>query len=147
MGTLVGDVGSATLGPFTGFADQWFHVRVNETRGLCQATSFTVNLQAPAGIAYQLTIYASNTATTCPPVPPQYGQVNNGPGGLNQWTLFLCPTQCFDPFFGWYDCANGDDNFDAWILVRWMSGSACGSWSLTASGNTAPYVCGSSQCP
>jgi hypothetical protein len=100
----------------TGNTSKWFKARVSECSDCLADVYGWVSLGVPAGTDYDLCIYTScGTLLGC--------AAEGGVGGNESTGLYKT-----DGGLG------GDDSFDYWIEVKYMSGDSCDSWTLSVIG-------------
>ncbi|MHC4695836.1 MAG: hypothetical protein ACYTFA_03725 [Planctomycetota bacterium] len=118
LGQLCGDEGSDDVSR-TGYGERWDKVRVEECSQWDSDLSFTVQLDSPVGMNYDLFLYS--------PCGSLVGQSENGPG------------QTDVIWYHWADRPfSEDDSRSVFIEIRYISGDSCAAWSLTACGNCVP---------
>ncbi len=124
LGSLCGDltcgvfcnISTTVTGPVTGgVRTTWFRVRMTECSLICPGgMQHTVRLQSPAGANYDLFIYSACGGGIL-------GSSTSGAGAQDAFDLNRNRTL-------------GDDSFDYWVEVRYISGASCSPWTLSIDG-------------
>jgi hypothetical protein len=119
ISAIDGDTGSDKRS-VSGSSSKWFKLYVHEGSNLINGMSFTVTLQSPPGMDYDLYVYQ---------------------GDASMPNCFATPTHALgDPetfMDSWSDSFGSDDSRWYILEVRYISGMDCTSkWTLTVSGNT-----------
>ncbi len=103
---------------YTGTASAWFRSRVREQSACLSASvEHQVRLVVPAGVNYDLYVYR--------PCNTLAGSSTNAAGV----TDIVIPSNVD---------SSGDDGFDYWVEVRYVSGASCTPWSLQLYGHDCP---------
>lgn len=122
LGTRSGDTGSESVSQM-GTGEAWLRVTLTEDSATLIDVTGHISLASPSGTNYDLFVYCDacggpNFASSALPGPGAHTDTVNALG-VDEF-----------PFGG------SDDQLDLVIEVRYASGSACGTWTLTVQGNT-----------
>ena len=125
LGTVSGDLGSATLNASEG-DERWYRVTISENDfGSSAYLSATIALDSPANMDFDLYVYCESC------VGGLAGQSNKGSGLLD--TVGVRRND-----------GASDESFDVLIEVRYFGASVCSNWSLSVTSDTAVAV---ESCP
>lgn len=118
-GAFCASTASAFLGPT--FADRrtrWFKARANECSTGCNSGSMeqTIQLFVPAGVNYDVFVYSACGGALL-------GQSTNAAGTAETILINVPKT-------------SGNDSFDYFIEIRWISGQSCGNYGLQILGRS-----------
>jgi hypothetical protein len=100
----------STLKVKTGNTSRWFKARASECSDCLTDLHHRVTISSPAGIVYNVCLYR--------------------PCG----SLIGCTASSMEITAG--DSWGGDNSFDYYIEVKYISGSSCSNWSLTVEGTS-----------
>lgn len=118
-GAFCASTANAVLGPvFNDRRTRWFKARANECSSGCNVGSMdqTIQVFVPPGVNYDVFVYSSCGGTLL-------GQSTNGTG-VAETILISVPKTA------------GNDSFDYWIEIRWVSGQSCNTYTLQILGRS-----------
>lgn len=124
LGTVSGDVGMTSTTAFSGSGEAVLSFNSTEDSNFPNPLSFTVTLTNPPGVQYDLFVRKGSCTATAQPGT-----------GTNSRTYQVC----------WCDTWGIDDDSLQIAEVRHKSGAACGTWSVTVTGNSASQLCSCSN--
>jgi hypothetical protein len=134
IGTIRGDAGSDQI-QYSNHGSMFLRVMVTETDPTPASLSVRFELDCPADVNYRALVFDMSTYSEC-----IIGTNMVMAGGCGDWDLdCIC----------WPETYSHDDTRRFVIAIEAVSGSTCGEWTLTVTGNQcpSPIACPLPICP